>query len=173
MELLPVQPFQETLNVGACAPATLKMLLTYWRMPGAEKTDMELSKECGTDPKLGTSNEAFMETALRFGLASEVKTGATFEDIQLWLDKKIPVVVDWFTPGRKDAPEGDMPDGHYSIAVGLDVENIYLQDPETGGLRTIPREQFSRVWFDFRQDCVTTWDDMVIRWMAAVYPADS
>lgn len=170
MELLPVQPFQETLHASACGPATLKMLLTYWNLPGNEKTDMELAKECGTDPALGTSNEQFLETAARFGFASDVKTGATFDDIQASLDKKIPVVVDWFTPGRKEYPEGEMPDGHYSIVVGLDAENIYLQDPEVGRLRTISRKQFFRVWFDFTKDYIESKDDMVIRWMAALYP---
>jgi len=172
MELLPVEPFQETLNASACGPAALKMLLTYWKLPGAEKSDMELAKDCGTDPNLGTSNEQFIETAARFGLKSEVKTNASFDDIQPWLDKQIPVVVDWFSPGRNDAPEGDMPDGHYSIVVGLDAESVHLQDPETGGLRTIPRRQFYRVWFDFKQDSVTNWDDMVVRWMAAIYPTN-
>ncbi len=170
MELLPIQPFQETPNESACAPATLKMLLMFWNLPGKEKTDMELARECGTDPDLGTTNEAFLETAERFGLESFVKTEATFEDIQTWLDKNIPIVVDWFTPGRRDYDEGVMPDGHYSIIVGLDEENVYLQDPEIGGLRTIPRDQFFRVWFDFTTDWIEHKDNMVIRWMAAVYP---
>jgi predicted double-glycine peptidase len=170
MQLLSVEPFQETLHANVCAPATLKMLLTYWKLPGAEKSDLELAKEMGTDPSLGTSNEAFVETAMRFNLISEVKTDATFDDIAAWLEKKTPVVVDWFSPGRKDTTEGEMPDGHYSIVVGLDSEQVYLQDPETGGLRTIPRAQFWRVWFDFTGDFITKPDDMVIRWMAAVFP---
>lgn len=169
MEHLPVKPFQETLNATACGPATLKMLLTFWNLPGQEKTDLELAKECGTRPDFGTTNKQFVETAHRFGLDATVKTFATFDDIQEWLDKDIPVVVDWFSPGRKDAPDGDMPDGHYSIVVGLDAESIYVQDPETGGMRVISRRQFWRVWFDFEDDFITSWDDMVIRWMAAVY----
>lgn len=170
MELLPVQPFQETLFENACAPATFKMLLLYWDMPGKEKTDLDLAKEMGTDPELGTTNKAFLETAERFGFEVTVKDNATYEDIQKWIEKKVPVVVDWFTPGRKDYDEGEMPDGHYSLVVGLDDEHIYLQDPEVGGLRTIPRKQFWRVWFDFEQDWITHKDDMVLRWMAAVYP---
>ena len=170
MELLPVQPFQETLFENACAPATLKMLLTYWSMPGKEQTDLELAKAMGTDPELGTTNRAFLETAAHFGFECVVKDNATYEDIQEWLEKKVPVVVDWFTPGRKDYDEGEMPDGHYSLVVGLDDEHICLQDPEVGSLRTIPRKQFWRVWFDFEQDWITHKDDMVLRWMAAVYP---
>ncbi len=165
-----MQPFQETLNASMCAPATLKMLLMYWKLPGGEKADIELAEECGTDPSLGTSNEQFVETAQRFGLLCSVVQRATYDDIEASLTKGVPVVVDWFTPGRKDAPEGDMPDGHYSIVVGLDETYIYIQDPEVGGLRTIPRAQFYRVWFDFKQDVITNWDDMVIRWMCTAEP---
>lgn len=170
MKLLPVKAFQETLNQSACAPANLKMLLTYWDLPGKEKTDLELGKVLGTDPELGTTNEAFLEALGDFGLKASVKTNGTFEDIQKWLKKGVPVVVDWFTPGRKDYHEGEMPDGHYSIVIGIDRKHIYLQDPEVGKMRTIAKNQFWRVWFDFEQDWITHKDEMVLRWMAAVYP---
>jgi ABC-type bacteriocin/lantibiotic exporter with double-glycine peptidase domain len=170
MNLLDLPPFQETLNQSMCGPATLKMLLMFYNLPGGELADVELAKRCGTDPKLGTSNEQFLSTAEQFGLSAHVKTLAELNDIKAWIEKGVPVIVDWFSPGRKDAADGDMPDGHYSIVVGLDDKNIYLQDPELGALRTIPHEQFYRVWFDFKQDTITDWDTMVIRWMAAVYP---
>ncbi|MBI4067815.1 C39 family peptidase [Candidatus Kaiserbacteria bacterium] len=171
MELLPVQPFQETyLNQSLCAPATLKMLLMFWNLPGQEKTDLELATVLGTDPDLGTTNETFLKELKQFGLEAIVKDHATYEDVQEWLDKKIPVVVDWFSPGPEGSAEDEMPDGHYSIVVGLDDENIYLQDPEIGHLRTVSRRHFFRVWFDFTTDWIEHKDNMIIRWMAAVYP---
>ncbi|MFM2415068.1 MAG: hypothetical protein RI911_761 [Candidatus Parcubacteria bacterium] len=170
--MLDVKPFQETLGMGMCGPATLKMLLMYWDMPGKEKTDIELSKECGTDPTLGTTNKQFMETAERFGLMCVYKEWSTFADIEQWLSKGVPIVADWFSPGRKDAPDGEMPDGHYSIAVGIDENHIYLQDPELGSMRTIPREQFLRVWFDYSGNTITEPVEhcMEIRVSIAVYP---
>lgn len=174
MKLLPVKPFQEThLHRSLCAPATLKMLLTYWDLPGKEKTDLELAKVLGTDPELGTTNEAFLKHLDTFGLMSTVKVEAEFTDIQKWLKKGVPVVVDWFSPGPKDLREKEMPDGHYSMVVGLDVKNIYLQDPEIGKMRTISRDQFYRVWFDFTTDWIEHKDVMVLRWLAAVYPKGS
>lgn len=168
--LLPVAPFQETLNAQVCGPATLKMLLTFWNLQGHEMSDVELARECGTVPGFGTTNLQLIETAERFGLTCVVKNDATFDDILHWLDKGVPVVVDWFSPGRKDAPEAEMPDGHYSIVVGLDESFIYIQDPELGGLRTIAREQFWRVWFDFDTDALETPDDLILRQMIAAYP---
>jgi len=173
MELLPVQPYQESsLHQSLCAPATLKMLLIYWDLPGQEKTDVELARICGTDPDLGTTNEAFLEIVKEFGLESVVTEPATYEDVADWLKKGVPVVVDWFSPGPKEMVEEEMPDGHYSLVIGLDDENIYLQDPEIGHMRTISRKQFFRVWFDFTTDWIEHKDNMVLRWMAAVYPKD-
>lgn len=125
--LLPVAAFQETLDALACAPATLKMLLTYWNLPGSEKGDVELAAECGTDLALGTTNEQFMETAARYGLVCEAKANAEFADMEFWLDRNIPVVVDWFSPGRKDAHPAEMPDGHYSTVVGLDEDQKHTK----------------------------------------------
>ena len=174
MKFLTVEPFQEThLHQSLCAPGTLKMLLLYWDLPGQEKTDLELAEICGTDPDLGTSNEAFLKTITQFGLESAVKSDASFNDIQEWLDKGVPVVVDWFSPGPKEDVEEEMPDGHYSIVVGLDDDNVYLQDPEIGRMRTVSRKQFYRVWFDFTTDWIEHKDNMVLRWMAAVYPKGS
>lgn len=168
MKLLPVQPFQETLHMASCAPATLKMLLTYWDLPGKERTDIDLGYDLGTDPDLGTTNEAFIAALPRFGLEADVTYEASFDDIARALESNIPVVVDWFSPGRADKTDSEMADGHYSIVVGLDDTHIAIQDPETGGLRTIERKDFYRAWFDFKHEYITTWDDMVVRWMAAV-----
>lgn len=148
------------------------MLLMFWNMPGQHKSDIELGQEIGTDPVLGTSNEAFLNSLKNYGLSYTAKSYASFEDIAHWLEKGIPVVVDWFSPGRKDAPSGDMPDGHYSIVIELDEHHIILQDPETGGERTLSRSDFLRVWFDFTGEYITAPNELVVRWLAAVYPAN-
>lgn len=164
--LLPVQPFQETLNAGMCGPASLKMVLAYY---GVDKSEAELSILCGTDPDLGTTDEGLKQAAESLGFAIEIHNNATFDDIQAWLDKKVPVIVNWFTRGRVDYPESDVPDGHLSVVVGLDDNSIYLQDPEIGKLRTIDRDDFMRVWFDFKPAFIVSWDDMIIRQLIAVY----
>lgn len=166
MELLSVQPFQETLHAGMCGPASLKMVLGYY---GIEKTEAELALLCGTDPDLGTTDEGIKKAAENFCLAAEIKNNATFEDIQAWLEKKVPVIVNWFTRGRVDYPETNVPDGHLSVVVGLDDENIYLQDPEIGKLRTLSRHDFLRVWFDFKPDHISSWNDMIIRQLIAIH----
>ncbi len=99
----------------------------------------------------------------------KVKNNASLSDIKEWLNKGVPVIVDWFTRGRSDYGDSEVADGHYSVVVGLDKNNIYLQDPEIGGLRKIKRDDFMRVWFDFKGDRITTWKDMIIRQYIAIY----
>ena len=165
-DLLPVKPFQETLHASMCGPASLKMVLAYY---GIEKTEQELSQLAETDPDLGTSDEEIKTAAESLGFTVEIKNNSTFEDIQTWLDKKVPVIVNWFTRGRIDYPDSDVPEGHLSVVVGLDDEYIYLQDPEIGALRKIARDDFMKVWFDFRGEYITSWDEMIIRQLIAVY----
>ena len=126
MEFLPIKPFQETLHGGDCAPASLKMVFEYY---GLEKSEEELAEACKRDPKIGVSSETTAEVARKYGFDAEVKNESDFSEIAYWLKKKVPVIVDWFTPGRRDYPNSEMPDGHYSVVVGLDAEKIYLQDP--------------------------------------------
>jgi uncharacterized protein len=166
MNLLPVQPFQETLHKSYCGPAALKMVLNYYDI---EKTEDELAALCGTTSDLGTDDQGIKRAAENCGLKVEIKNESTFDDIQGWLDKKTPVIVNWFTSGRPDYPEDSVPEGHYSVVVGLDDKNIYLQDPEVGRLRTITRDDFIRVWFDYTEDYPKSWEEMIIRQIIAIY----
>lgn len=166
MEILPVQSFQETLYAGMCGPASLKMILAYY---GVDRSEAELATLCGTDSDLGTSGEDIKKAAESLGFTVEIHNNSTFEDIQVWLDKKVPVMVNWFTRGRTDYTESEVPDGHLSVVVGLDGEYVYLQDPEIGKLRKVERADFMRVWFDFTGDHIKSWDEMIIRQLIAIY----
>jgi len=164
--LLPVKPFQETLHGSFCGPAVIKMVLDFY---GIEKSEAEVAILSNKDDDLGISDEDIKRTLEGEGLKVEIKNFASFDDIQIALDKKAPVIVNWMTRGRADYDEDDLADGHYSVVVGLDEENIYLQDPEVGRLRKLLKEDFIRVWFDFTTDHIEKWEDMVIRQMIAVY----
>ncbi len=168
-KLLPVEPFQETLYGSYCGPASLKMILDYWHI---HKTEEEAAAACHRDPELGTDDAALKKAAESYGLEVEIENNASFGSIRRWLDRGIPVIVDWFTRGRKEYGDEEVPDGHYSVVVGLDDSHIYLQDPEIGGLRTLERDDFTRVWFDFKPAFINSWDDMIIRQLIAIYPPD-
>lgn len=162
-KLLPVKPFRESKSM--CGPASLKMVLDYY---GVQKSEEELAKMCKTTKELGTSNENLKEAAESLGFKVEIKDDSTFEDIHDWLNKKVPVIVDWFTRGRADYDDSDISDGHYSVVVGLDDKYIYLQDPELGKIRKIEKEDFMTVWFDFKGKYIKP-DELVIRQIIAIY----
>lgn len=165
MELLPVKSFQETLNQSMCGPASLKMVFDYY---GYEKSEKDIAEMCGTTNELGTSAEGIQKAVEEMGLRSEIKDNSSFEDIQKWLDKKVPVIVNWFTRGRIDYPEENVPDGHYSVVVGLDEKFIYLQDPEIGKLRKIEKDDFMKVWFDFKGKYIEP-NELIIRQLIVIY----
>lgn len=164
--LLAVKPFQETLGLGNCGPASLKMVLDYY---GVEAGEEELAKLCGTTKELGTNDVGIKKSAEHFGFKVEIKNNSNFSDIQNWLKKKIPVIVNWFTRGRDDYPEEiNAADGHYSVVIGLNEKYIYLQDPEIGRTKKLQRDIFKHVWFDFLGEYIKP-NELIIRQLIAIY----
>jgi ABC-type bacteriocin/lantibiotic exporter with double-glycine peptidase domain len=163
--MLKIKPFQETLNASMCGPASLKIVLKYY---GVEATEKELARLTGVSSDLGTDDKGLVRAAKYFGFKVKIKNNSSFKDIEKWLDQKVPVIVDWFTRGRRDYSDSDVADGHYSVVAGLDNKFIYLQDPEIGKIRKIQRDDFMSVWFDFRGKYIKS-NELIIRQMIVIY----
>lgn len=141
------------------------MVLDYFGQAYSEKA---IAKHCRRDQTLGTKDVDLMRAARLYGFRVFKKNNANFRDLRKWLLKGVPVIVNWFTRGRSDYEDSAVPDGHYSVVVGLDEKYIYLQDPEIGGLRKIERDDFLRVWFDFTGHHIRA-NQLVVRQFIAVY----
>ena len=163
--ILKVKPFQETLYSSYCGPASLKILFGYY---GIDKTEEELAKMAGWNKVLGIDDKGIKKVAEKLGFKAITKNNSSFKDIELWLKKGIPVIVDWFTRGRNDYQESETADGHYSVVISLDDKFVYLQDPEIGRIRKIKRYDFMRVWFDFKGDYLKP-NELIIRQIIAIY----
>ncbi|MDD5638914.1 MAG: cysteine peptidase family C39 domain-containing protein [Candidatus Pacebacteria bacterium] len=163
--MLKIKPFQEKLNCSYCGPASLKILLNYY---GINKSDKELARITGWDKGLGVDDKGIKRAAESLGFKVKIKNNSSFDDIAIWLEKGVPVIVDWFTRGRKDCGDSDVADGHYSVVMGLDDKYIYLQDPEIGRMRKLDREDFMTVWFDFTGKYIKP-NELVIRQIIAIY----
>src|SRR5262249_33582675 len=134
-----------------CGPASLKLVLSYF---GIEKSERELGKLSGCTLTEGTPVNGLLRAARACGLRAYKKDLADFDDIRrLVNEERVPVIVDWFSTDE----------GHYSVVVGIDDENIHLQDPELGHKRSLRLETFRRVWFDFNGPYPRTPRDMVLR----------
>lgn len=163
--MLNTKAFQETLNNSCCGPATLKIVFSYY---GIDKSEKELAKISGWDKDLGIDDKAIKKAAEQLGFKIKIKNNSTFKDIESWLKKGVPVIVNWFTRGRSDYSDSAVPDGHYSVVAGLDDKFIYLQDPEIGKIRKLDKEDFLTVWFDFRGKYIKP-DELIIKQIIAIY----
>lgn len=163
--LLDVKPFQETLHEDMCGPASLKIVLEYY---GVSKSEKELAKLCKIKKGLGINDKGIKTAAEKLGFKVEIKNNSNLKDIEKWLKKGVPVIVDWFTRGRNDYPESETADGHCSVVVGLDDKFTFLQDPEIGKIRKIKRSDFMRVWFDFKGEYLKP-NELIIRQIIAIY----
>ena len=163
--ILKIKPFQETLNASMCGPASLKIVLQYY---GVDVTEKELTKIAEWNKDLGIDDKGIEKTAKSFGFKVKIKNNSNFKDIEKWLDKKVPVIVNWFTRGRKDYSDSDVADGHYSVVAGFDDKFIYLQDPEIGKIRKLERDDFMKVWFDFKGEYIKP-EELIIRQIIVIY----
>src|SRR3989338_5356020 len=163
--ILKIKPFQETLHADMCGPAALKILFSYYRI---NKTEKELAKISKWQKNKGINDVGIKRSAETLGFNVKIKNNSSFKDIEKWLNKDIPVIVNWFTKGRPDYSESETADGHYSVAVGLDNKFIYLQDPEIGRIRKIKRKDFLRVWFDFKGEYIKS-NELIIRQIITIY----
>ena len=163
--MLKVKPFQEKLNRSYCGPASLKILLSYY---GINKTEKELARMAGWNKELGVDDKGIKNAAEQLGFTCMIKNNSNFKDIEKWLKKGIPVIVDWFTRGRIDYNDSAVADGHYSVVMGLDNKFIYLQDPEIGKIRKLRRKDFMTVWFDFTGEYLKP-SELIIRQIIAIH----
>lgn len=153
--MLNVKPYLQ--SAGLCGPACLKMVLEYF---GTHKTEKELARLSGANAATGTTAENLIKAAKKLGFKAFYKDFSSIAEIKKYLDKKIPVIVDWFS--------GD--DGHYSVAVKIDKKFIYLQDPDLNKINKIDLTTFQRIWFDFEVPVLRKKQDIFIRRLIVLQP---
>ena len=153
--MLKTKPFDET--PGHCGVASFKIVLNYF---GIKKTEKELTKLCGWNRTDGVSTKAILKVAKKMGFKGFIQDFSDIKDLKKYvLRKELPVVVDWFSTNQ----------GHSSVVIDIDEENVYLQDPDIGHIRAMEIEVFKRVWFDFSGPFLCAKKDIIIRRMMVLY----
>ena len=161
--MIKLKPFRQT--PGLCGPASLKMVMDYYGVSVSEK---EIARVAGATRERGTSIKGLIKAAKRFGFKVFLKKDASLKDLEHFVERKIPVIVDWF----------DKEEGHYSVVVDINKRNVVLMDPALRKIliyirrRVFPREVFYRLWFDFPKKFIRTPKDLVLRAMLVVAPSD-
>ncbi|NQU99432.1 MAG: C39 family peptidase [Parcubacteria group bacterium] len=122
---------------GYCGPASLKMVLSSYGINKSEKYLAKLTKTSRTE---GCYEKNIIEAAEKLGLNGYVKQKSSIRELRELVKKKVPVIVNWFSP-----EEG----GHYSVIVGFEKNKIILADPHFGELKKYKIDWFEDRWFDF------------------------
>lgn len=153
--MLKVKSFRQ--KAGFCGPASLKMILDYFDVKKSEK---KLAKLSGCTKTKSVEAKNLLKAAKNLGFKGFIKDFSEIKDIKEYvLKKKIPVIVNWFSHDE----------GHYSVVVGIDKGNTYLQDPEIGRIRKIDIKTFKRIWFDFPGKFLRSKNDIIIRRLIVIY----
>lgn len=160
--MIKLKPFRET--PGLCGPASLKMVMDYYNVSVSEA---DIAKAAGATKEKGTSIKGLIKAAKHFGFKVLLKENSSLEYLEYFIKRKIPVIVDWFSED----------DGHYSVVVDIDKENVVLMDPALRKLliyirrRKFSRETFFRIWFDFPGKVIKKPQDLILRLMLVITPS--
>lgn len=121
---------------GYCGPTSLKMVLSFYDI---YKSENYLAKLTKTTRSRGCDEINIIKVAKKFNLDGYVKQNSSIKELKQLIRKKIPVIVNWFSP-----EEG----GHYSVVVGFERNKIILADPHFGKLKKHNIKWFEERWFD-------------------------
>jgi hypothetical protein len=128
---------------GWCGPATIQMILAA---AGIEKPQEEIAKFVDLD-WWGTTQNITVAYLSKFFDNLGFEQDASVKDIENHLKKGHLVIVDWW-----DNLDEGKPEGHYSLAGGIDREKktITLVDPypQRKGIWEMSIREFEDRWFD-------------------------
>ncbi len=150
-----------------CGPACLKIVCLYY---GRTVSLRRLARLCRTSLVSGTTGHNMVRAARSLGFHAAIMDYSTVSMLRRWLRRRVPVIVDWMSPGDANSRTRRMAVGHYSVACGMTRTALLLEDPAVGQRRRVAPKEFLKVWFDFVHAYPRTSQDLVIRRMIVVLP---
>lgn len=143
-------PFFKQSTNYFCGPAVVRMILAFY---GQDFTEEELVKILKPTVDIGTGYTDLTNLFIARGLAVSEKQNGSVQDLIDFVNKNIPVIVNYVEP--KDD------DGHYAVVVDIKDDFIILNDPWHGPDFKIPVAEFYQRWQSEFGD--------VHRWLLAVF----
>ena len=129
-------PNIEQSGTGMCGPAALRSALLAF---GIDRSEQDIARWAATTPADGTHAQDLADVATGLGIDAKVVEHGTVQQIAKAIAAGAVVLVAWFSTDE----------GHYSCVRSVSSQGVVLVDPETGADRTMPLDEFTRVWFDF------------------------
>jgi uncharacterized protein len=147
-KLLNVPDVQEPSNYTG-GPAALQAVLSYY---GSDVKVDKLINLTNTTPENGTLPGNIAEAATQMGFNADIKLNMTLKDLQGYINNGTPVIVD-IQAYRNDSnlTQNWTEDisSSYMVVIGVDDQNVYLEDPVILGSRGyIPNQEFLDRWHD-------------------------
>ncbi len=131
----------------SCGASALQTVLKYW---GLELDEAELMRRLKTNLEVGTYPEDIVRVARELGLHAEVKDNLSLDEIEQATREGPVIILGQAWRSRQDsdtAVEDDWENGHYVVALGVDQEYVYLEDPYVRmGKGFLPRQAFEAHW---------------------------
>lgn len=144
--ILNVPDVRQPTNSSSGATA-LQAVLAYY----GTDTSLGILMNMTNTTENGTLPENIAQAARDSGLTAEVKENMTLKEIHDNLNQGIPTIV--LCQAWVDNSTGNWTDhtgdGHYLVVIGMDEENIYVEDPAILGSKGyIPLQEFLDRWHD-------------------------
>jgi uncharacterized protein len=134
----------------SCGAAALQAVLGYW---GIHEQEPTLMHALHTNEISGTTPENIIRVARDMGLEAYSRENLDLASLEEAVHR-IPVICAiqaW--PISRPANfswNKCWEEGHYVIVIGIDKQNVYVEDPSLFGTRGfIPREEFLERWHDY------------------------
>lgn len=136
--------FRQTYEYD-CGAQSLGAVLAYY---GIDVREEEVMKLAGT-AEHGTFARSIKAAAEHHGLAVDFKA-MTVEEIQRYLDKKIPVILLLQAWTEKEGIDwrNTWDEGHYAVAIGYDKKRMYFEDPSSIFRTYLTYDELAERWHD-------------------------
>jgi uncharacterized protein len=137
----------------SCGAAALQAVLGYWGVRAQEQT---LMNALHTNEITGTTPESIIRVAREMGLDAYARENLDIQALEETVIR-IPVICAiqaWpISRPAKFTWKKCWEEGHYVVVIGIDKQNVYVEDPSLFGTRgVIPREEFLERWHDYEGD---------------------
>lgn len=142
--LLNVPDVREPANYTS-GPTSLQAVLAYY---GTDATLSQLVNQTNTTEN-GTLPENIAQAARDHGFTAELKENMTLKDLQDNINQGTPTIVLVQAGGNNNTGNWTNTTGEnrYMVVVGMDDQNMYLEDPAILGSRGyIPLQEFMDRW---------------------------
>ncbi len=130
-------PYYHQKTGYTCGPASLEMVFAFFKKNIKEQ---DISKLAKTQPLYGTIHKYMIDVSRRSGFYCFVHENANIHNIKHFIDLSLPVIVHYKEPSSND--------GHYSVIIGYDKDNLIMNDPWNGKCFKIKFDDFDKRWHD-------------------------